>query len=193
MAAAFPRVDAGTQAEILHQVCGEARKVALIGLRGAGKSTIGQRAARELGCAFVQLDERVCEHAGMTLGEIFEYRGAEWYRALCVEALQEILTAPEPSILEVGGSVVLDPTAWDLLRRGSLLVWLHATPEAHLQRVRDQGDHRPMEGREDALGELIAILAERQPRYALAPHHIDTVAAGPDGAVMELLRAFSVG
>jgi XRE family aerobic/anaerobic benzoate catabolism transcriptional regulator len=127
----------------------------------------------------------------MSLAEIFEYHGAERYRELCVDSLREILAQPDGCILEVGGSVVLDPTAWDLLSHGSEVVWLYASPVAYLQRVVDQGDLRSMEGRHGALGELRAILAEREPLYARATHHLDTVDIGQVGATGAVVGLFS--
>lgn len=166
--------------------------VALVGLRGAGKTTVGQRVAERVGRPFLALDARVAERAGMSLAEIFEYRGPQRYRELCVEALEELFAEPCSAILEVGGSVVLDPAAWKLLRAHSRVVWLAATADDHLRRVRAQGDTRPMAGREDALGELTAILDERAPLYGRADHRIDTSALGEDAAV-EALAALCAG
>ena len=158
-------------------------KVSLLGLRGAGKTAVGRQAAARIGCPFVELDRRVEEQAGMTLAEVFEYHGPERYRELSVAALRQVLAQPAAVVLEVGGSVVLDPTVLELLDSRTRLVWLRATAEEHLRRVRAQGDTRPMAGRADPLGELRAILAAREPLYARAAHHVDTVNAGEMGAV----------
>lgn len=190
LASAVIELEPTRQAELLRQANQLPAKIALIGLRGAGKTTIGRRVAASIGCPFILLDERVQEHAGMSLAEIFEFHGAERYRELCVEALREILD-DEPGILEVGGSVVQDPDAWELLDRNSRVIWLQATPEEHLRRVFAQGDLRPMEGRGDALGELRTILGNREPLYARAEMHIDTDVSGIDGAVRRVVATFS--
>lgn len=161
-------------------------KVALVGLRGAGKSTIGNRVADQVGCPFVELGPLVEERAGMSQTEIFEYHGAEHYRSLSHEALEAALAQPGALVLEVGGSLVLDEAAYGLLREHTHVVWLSASPEEHLRRVLDQGDTRPMAGRDDALGELRAILARREGLYAMAGTRLDTETLGLEGAVSEV-------
>ncbi|MEE2751076.1 MAG: shikimate kinase [Myxococcota bacterium] len=165
-------------------------KVALVGLRGAGKSTIGTQVALAAGCSFVELGPLVEERAGMSQAEIFEYHGAEHYRALSQEALEAALAQSGALVLEVGGSLVLDEAAYGMLREHTQVVWLSATPEEHLRRVLEQGDTRPMAGREDALGELRAILTRRESLYAMAQTHLDTEGLGLErsvGAVVSLL------
>lgn len=190
LATAVARLEPARQAELLRRANQLPAKIALIGLRGAGKTTIGRGAADALGCPFILLDDRVQVRAGMSLAEIFEFHGAERYRQLCVEVLREILD-DEPGILEVGGSVVQDPDAWELLERNSRVIWLQATPEEHLRRVFAQGDLRPMEGRGDVLGELRAILGNREPLYGRAEAHIDTDAIGLAGAIQRVVDVFS--
>ncbi len=162
---------------------GQKEKIALVGLRGAGKTTVGRAVARKAGCLFVELNRRVEERAGMSLGEVFEYHGVERYRALSLEALEAVLAQPGACVLEVGGSLVLDRVAYELLREHTRVVWLAASPEEHLRRVAAQGDTRPMAGREDALGELQAILQRREALYALADQRVDTESEGVAGCV----------
>ena len=161
--------------------------VSLVGLRGAGKSTIGARAAGQLGWDFVELGREIEALAGMSTGEVFEFHGDAHYRALAVDALRGVLGRGRPVVIEVGGSLVLDPLVLELLLARTHMIWLQATPEQHLARVRSQGDLRPMAGRDDALGELRDILAARAPLYAQAPQAIDTVAEGVDAAVMRVV------
>jgi len=162
------------------------RKTALVGLRGAGKSTIGAVLADRTGCELVVLDREVERLAGMSLAEVFEFHGVERYRALAREALAEILARPGDAVIEVGGSLVTDEELYARLRAGCRVVWLRASPEEHLRRVREQGDLRPMRGRSNALGELREILTAREPLYGLAELQIDTDARPPEVVVREL-------
>jgi len=188
LASEASQLDDERRQELIRSVQRRADKVALIGLRGAGKSTIGSLAASREGCHFVELDRRVEQIAGMSLGELFEYHGAEGYRSTAIEALESVLTEPGRAIIEVGGSLALDERAMALLKAHSRMVWLQATPEEHLQRVRAQGDVRPMAGRPDALGELRDILKRRAPVYSQAAEHFDTGALGVEGTVQAILR-----
>ena len=160
-----------------------ARKVALVGIRGAGKSTVGARLAARLGCPFVALDRRVEERAGMPLVQIFDVRGADGYREMCRAVLEDTLLAPGRAVLEVGGGLVTDPEAWRLLRERAFVAWLKARPEELLRRVQAQGDLRPMAGWADPLGEIRALQAARAPGYGQADQAVDTEASGVEGAV----------
>ena len=163
------------------------RKVALVGLRGAGKSTVGARLAERMDCRFIVLDREVERLAGMTVAEVFEFHGAERYRALASEALLSVLSSPGLTVLEVGGSLVTEEALFARLRESCRVVWLRASPKEHLRRVREQGDLRPMRGRSDALGELRDILAAREPLYGLAEAALDTEVLGVEGTVQALL------
>ena len=189
LAASAAKLSSEARHDLLREVQDRRDKIALIGLRGAGKSTIGSLAATQAGVPFVELDRRVEQVAGMSLAELFEYHGAEGYRDRAIEALEQVLEEPGAAILEIGGSLVLDERAMVLLREHARMVWLQASPEEHLRRVREQGDVRPMSGRSDARGELEGILARREPLYSQAPEHLDTVSLGVEGAVQALLKA----
>lgn len=167
-------------------------KVALVGLRGAGKSAVGARLARALGVPLVEVDAGVEALAGMRLGEIFEYHGPARYRELEREALDAALARPGGAVLATGGSVVTAAETWAMLRDRTRTVWLRASPESHLARVEAQGDFRPMRGREDALAELKAILAGRAPLYAEAALHVDTERVDVAGAA-EIIRRWVLG
>ena len=168
---------------------GRPNKIALVGLRGAGKSTVGPRLAQQLSCPFVELDERVEEKAGMTLREIFELRGESHYRMLEREVLESVLRDSGEIVIAAGGSVVTASDTWRRLQEGTRTVWLMASPASHLERVRAQGDLRPMRGRPNALAELEAILDERSGLYAQADLHLDTDGLGIDGVVKALSDA----
>lgn len=143
-----------------------AGRVALLGLRGAGKSTVGRALALALEVPFVELDQRVEELAGMPLAAIFDLHGVAGYRRLEREALEALLAKGGSLVLATGGSLVRSPDTFARLRQTCHTVWLRAAPEEHLQRVAAQGDDRPMHGRPEALSELKALLAEREADYA---------------------------
>jgi len=148
--------------------------IALLGVRGAGKTTIGRRLARRLKVPFVELDHRVEEAAGLSLAEIFALHGEEYYRRLEREALEVVLAEGRPLVLATGGGLAASPAAYALLRRRALTVWLRAHPEDHWNRVVQQGDRRPMANNPQAMAELRRLLAVRQPLYAEAHHVVDT-------------------
>jgi XRE family aerobic/anaerobic benzoate catabolism transcriptional regulator len=135
--------------------------VALLGLRGAGKSTIGRRLARRLRLRFVELDRRVEAAAGLSLGELFAVHGEAYYRRLEHEALEAVLGEGRPLVLATGGGLPASPETWALLRRRALTVWLRAAPEDHWNRVVGQGDRRPMADSPQAMAELRRLLAAR--------------------------------
>ena len=157
--------------------------VALFGLRGAGKSTIGRRLAERLDRPFVELDDLVTAAAGLSLAEIFQLHGEAYYRRLSRETLRRFLADAPPSVLATGGSIVHDRDALRLLEAHALTVWLRARPEDHWNRVVEQGDRRPMAENPHAFAELRALLAAREPLYAAARLTVDTSATGVDGAV----------
>jgi XRE family aerobic/anaerobic benzoate catabolism transcriptional regulator len=147
--------------------------VALLGLRGAGKSTIGRRLARRLHVPFVELDRRIEEAAGLTLAEIFALHGEDYYRRLERAALERVLDEG-PLVLATGGGIVASPSTYSLLRRRTLCVWLRANPEDHWNRVVQQGDRRPMGDNPQAMAELRRLLQSREPLYARAAHAVET-------------------
>lgn len=161
-------------------------KIALVGLRGAGKSTVGRALAERLNVPFMELDSLLEQHAGMTLAEIFELRGEGHYRIIEKEVLEKLLKEPGGAVIAAGGSIVTAAQSWRLLREGALTVWLQASPASHLARVRAQGDLRPMRGRPNAQQELEAILRERSSLYSQADRHLDTDALGVSGVVEAL-------
>lgn len=163
--------------------------IALVGLRGAGKSTVGLALAERMGIPFVEVDAAVEQRAGLTLAEVFEYRGADHYRALEREVLAQLLDQRKPVVLATGGSVVTDRETWSLLRARAHTIWLRASPKTHLHRVIAQGDERPMRGRADALAELKEILRVRDPLYAMAHATINTEGTDVSGVVQQALAA----
>jgi len=148
--------------------------VSLVGLRGAGKSTIGKSLAKQLSVPLVELDALVEKEANLSLGELFSLHGEAYYKRLAYEVLLKLLARNEPVVIATGGSIVTDAESWQLLRRRTHTVWLKATPEDHWKRVLGQGDTRPMANRTSAMAELRSILSQRGPLYAEAAQTIDT-------------------
>ena len=159
------------------------QRLALLGLRGAGKSTIGARLAPRLNVPFVELDALVEEAAGLPLGPIFEMHGEPYFRRLERETLNRLLAAPGSVVLATGGGLVTEAETYSLLRERCTTVWLSATPEDHYNRVLAQGDRRPMGDNPHAMVELHALLAARQPLYEQADLSVDTSSLTVDEAV----------
>ena len=153
---------------------GVEKPIALIGLRGAGKSTLGEKLARALGVAFVELDQEVEKEAGAKLGEVFAMYGQDAYRRFERRALERVLKEHERAVLAVGGSLVTDAATYQLLLERCLCVWLKTSPEEHMSRVIAQGDMRPFKGRSAALGEIKKLLEDREKLYARADATVDT-------------------
>ncbi len=168
-------------------------KIALIGLRGAGKSTVGRGVSDRVGCDFIELDRLVESREGMSVAEMFEYHGADWFAKASLEALKSVVRKDGEAVIEVGGSMVLDAAAWEEISNNCRSVWLMASPETHLERVLAQGDTRPMAGRADPLGELRRILTERTPIYERAHLHIDTEGLGVDGSISAVVGVMKLG
>jgi XRE family aerobic/anaerobic benzoate catabolism transcriptional regulator len=158
------------------------RLVALLGLRGAGKSTIGARAAKTLGVGFIELDERIAARAGMSVGEMFDLHGASYYRRLEREELERLLAERTRAIVATAGNIVADHATFELLLGSATTIWLRASAEDHYARVVEQGDTRPMANRKNAMRELRGLLRARRALYERADHAVDTTRLGLDGA-----------
>lgn len=167
--------------------------IALVGLRGAGKSTVGPLLARRLSIPFVEMDALIQDAAGLPLDQIFELHGERYYRRLERETLGRVLAEERRAVVATAGGVVNEPSSWDLLRRRATVVWLRARPEDHWKRVVAQGDGRPMAHRPDALAELRAMLAARERIYAQAHLSVDTAARTPRQIASAIERALSEG
>ncbi|MEZ6195644.1 MAG: shikimate kinase [Planctomycetota bacterium] len=165
------------------------RRIALVGLRGAGKSTVGRALALALETSFRELDEVVEELAGLDLAAIFALHGEGYYRRLEREALELQLSRAGEGVLAAGGSIVTHPETWERLRETCFVVWLRARPEDHWSRVVAQGDLRPMNSRPRAMEELEAILAARAPLYAQADLVVDTSRLDPAAAAAQIAAA----
>jgi XRE family transcriptional regulator, aerobic/anaerobic benzoate catabolism transcriptional regulator len=190
------RLDAGAARAALEQLKDGAdgragRPVALLGLRGAGKSSVGQRLAERLGRAFVELDQLIEREAGMQLGDLFELHGEEHVRALERRVLASVLGERGGAVLATGGGLVTHPESWAELNARALTVWLRATPQQHWDRVVAQGDLRPMANRSRARAELEALYEARAPLYQRADMVIDTRDVDVEGVCERLLAALA--
>lgn len=165
--------------------------VALLGLRGAGKSAVGVAVAARLAVPFVELDARIEEAAGLSLEEIFALHGEPYYRRLESEVLDAVVGEGAPAVLATGGSIVTHPENFSRLREAATTVWLRAAPEDHWDRVIQQGDRRPMRDHPHAMAELRALLSAREPLYRQADLVVDT-SHRPLGVVIdEVLEALA--
>jgi XRE family aerobic/anaerobic benzoate catabolism transcriptional regulator len=163
--------------------------IALVGLRGGGKSSIGKALAKHLRVRFCELDALIEEQANLSLAELFALHGEPYYKRLAYDILLKLLAENEPVVIATGGSVVTDPEMWQLLKRRTHTVWIKATPEDHWKRVLGQGDTRPMANRTSAMAELRAILSQRAPLYAEAAQTIDTSAMRVPRAIKMIASA----
>ena len=149
-------------------------RIALIGLRGAGKSTLGRMLAEDLKMPFVELDRVIERLAGCDVGEIHSLYGAGAFRRYEMRALEQTIATHPRAVIATGGGLVTEPATYDLLRARCFTVWLRATPDEHMQRVIEQGDLRPMAGNAEAMEDLKRILMGREAAYAKADLIFDT-------------------
>jgi XRE family aerobic/anaerobic benzoate catabolism transcriptional regulator len=140
----------------------------------------------------VELDSRIEQAAGMSLGEIFMMHGEEYYRRLEREELARLFSQSAGCVLAPGGSIVTDPGSWDLIKHRCYTIWLHATPDEFMRRLRRQGDTRPMRGNPSAMAELKSILSRRQPLYAQADLTIRTTSKSPGSVIAQILKSVPV-
>jgi XRE family transcriptional regulator, aerobic/anaerobic benzoate catabolism transcriptional regulator len=149
-------------------------RIALIGLRGAGKSTLGTLLAKELGVPFIELDREIERESGTSLSEVFDLYGQAAYRRYERRALESVIERHDRAVIATCGSIVSEPATFDLLLSACYTVWLTAAPEEHMGRVVAQGDYRPMADNEAAMEDLRGILAGRNALYSKADATIDT-------------------
>jgi len=166
---------------------GRQNRVALIGLRGAGKSTLGQLVAHKRGVRFIELNDEIEAASGIAVEEVIALYGQDGYRQLELQALERIVGAHSEFVLAVAGGIVAQPDAFEFLLRNCHTVWLKADPNEHMARVRAQGDERPMAGFPDALESLRGILRNREEDYARASISVDTSGAALDDTLDVLM------
>jgi len=170
-----------------------AARIALLGLRGAGKSTLGAKLAQALELPFIELDREVEKEAGAKLGEVFALYGQDAFRRFERRALERVLDDNERAVIATGGGLVTDPSTYELLLERCFCVWLRASPQEHMSRVVAQGDMRPFagrtQGRSAALDEIRRLLADRERLYARAPLALDTSGKTVRQTLQELRKA----
>ena len=164
------------------------KRVTLIGLRGAGKSTLGSALSRVLRRPLVELDREIEREAGIVLAEVFLLYGQAGYRRIERRCLERVIQAQEDIVLTVGGGIVSEPETYNLLLLNCFTVWLRASPEEHMSRVLAQGDMRPMAGHAEAMEDLRSILASREAAYSRADTVLDTSGRTVDES-LESVRA----
>jgi XRE family aerobic/anaerobic benzoate catabolism transcriptional regulator len=162
------------------------KRIALIGLRGAGKSTLGSKLALELRVPFIELDGEIEKDTGMPLGEIFSLCGQSGYRAIERRTLTRVLSEQECAVLSVGGGVVSEKETFDYLLSHCYTIWIKAQPEEHMSRVLEQGDFRAMAGNDQAMEDLRRILEAREPLYRQADLELDTSSSSVDASFSRL-------
>jgi len=168
------------------------KRIALIGLRGGGKSTLGKLLAKRLDVPFIELDREIEKRSGTTLSAIFDMFGQETFRRAEREALDEVLRAHSSFVVATSGSIVTEPGTLELLLASCFTVWVRAEPDEHMNRVMAQGDMRPMAKSSRAMDDLVSILRSREPLYAKAEVALSTSGKTPDQALVELLRLIEV-
>jgi XRE family transcriptional regulator, aerobic/anaerobic benzoate catabolism transcriptional regulator len=167
------------------------RRIALVGLRGAGKSTLGRMLAQHLGWPFIELDRLVEEDYGASIPDLIEMAGTATFRRHERGALERVIAAHEAAIITTAGGIVADPETYTLLLRRTHTVWIKARPEDHMSRVMAQGDFRPMAANREAMADLVAILEARSADYARAEVELDTSGDPVDQSFAKLLRAMT--
>ena len=177
--------------EFGHEEAARRKRIALIGLRGAGKTTLGSALARDWQVPFVELDREIEREAGISLSEVFLLYGQAGYRRIERRCLGRMLEAHPEMVMTVGGGIVSEPETFNVLLQNCLTVWVKAAPDEHMARVVAQGDFRPMRGHAEAMDDLRKILEMREPLYRKADATLDTSGEHPEQSLAKLHEALS--
>jgi XRE family aerobic/anaerobic benzoate catabolism transcriptional regulator len=168
---------------------GKRERIALIGLRGGGKTTLGALLAKRMGVPFIRLSREIEREAGTSMDEIFSLYGQSGYRRYEKRALEAVVTKNKQAVIEIPGGLVTEPAAFELLLTSCLVVWLTATPDEHMARVIAQGDHRPMDDNNEAMEDLRRILQGRAQLYGKADITLSTSGKSVQQSLDELSNA----
>ena len=177
--------------EFGHEEAARKKRIALIGLRGAGKTTLGAALAKDRRVPFVELDREIEREAGISLSEVFLLYGQAGYRRIERRCLARTLETHPEMVMTVGGGIVSEPETFNLLLQNCLTVWVKAAPDEHMARVIAQGDFRPMQGHTEAMEDLTKILEAREPLYRKADATLDTTGDRPEQSLRKLREAVS--
>jgi len=160
--------------------------ISLLGIRGAGKTTIGRRLAGRIDLTFVELDRKIEEKASLSLSEIFALHGEDYYRRLERSVLEDVLAEGKGCVIATGGGIVTSPETFALLKAQTTTIWLRASANDHWNRVLQQGDRRPMKGHPQAMAELRRLLTTRKRLYGTARHTVDTSELTPEQVTSQI-------
>jgi XRE family aerobic/anaerobic benzoate catabolism transcriptional regulator len=155
-------------------VTDRARRIALVGLRGAGKSTLGERLAEAMGAPFIELNRMVEREYGASVPDLIEIAGITTFRRYERACLEHVIGNHDAAVIATAGGIVANPDTYALLLRRTHTIWLKARPDEHMRRVMAQGDFRPMARNREAMADLVAILEARRDDYARAGAVLDT-------------------
>ena len=165
----------------------KAQRICLVGLRGAGKSALGQSLGESLAIPFVELNDRIEERAGVPVPEIIALYGQEGYRQLESDALDDLISSSQRLIVAVAGGVVAAPDTFTKVLASFHTIWIKASPREHMERVAAQGDLRPMQGNPQAMAQLRQLLKSREMMYRQAEYQLDTSGKSLARSLDELL------
>ena len=171
-----------------HEEALRKKRIALIGLRGAGKTTLGNLLAKRLSVPCVEVNEAIRRQTGLPVSEVISLYGQGGYRRIERQVLERVIGDYDRAVLVVGGGIVSEEETFNLLLANCYTVWLKANPEEHMARVLSQGDFRPMAGNEEAMEDLKRILAAREPLYRKADAVVDTAGESPEESLQELVN-----
>lgn len=179
---------AAAMEERLGTVADRARRIALVGLRGAGKSTLGRKLADHLGVPFLELNRVIEQQYGATVAMLIELSGLSTFRKYEHDCLQRVIAEHDAAVIAAGGGIVASPETYALLLRRTHAVWIRARPNEHMARVIAQGDFRPMAHNREAMADLVAILEARSTDYGRAESQVDTSGTTVEQSFAKLVR-----
>lgn len=174
-----------------HPMAQRAQRICLVGLRGAGKSTLGHAAAEKLKVPFVELNTEIERAVEMPLAEIMALYGQDGYRSLEAEAVERVIRTHDKLILAVAGGIVAAPATYAKVLARFHTVWIRTSAAEHMARVRAQGDLRPMEGNPEAMDQLKHFLTARTPQYKQAQAEVNTASKPVQTSVNDLLAVIA--